>query len=148
MIRGQGQRGHARLPGVVHRRSPLVGLDARPDQHLDGLSFVPLLRGAEALEREAIFWHYPHYHGSGSRPFSAIRARDDILFRWYGADSHELFRLGTDLSERQQIAFLNPDRRPEFSRLLDEWLRQSGARLPQKPEYSTHPSSPPHSHQF
>ncbi|MCB0123893.1 MAG: sulfatase, partial [Caldilineaceae bacterium] len=32
---------------------------------LEGVDFSPLLRGAAALDREAIFWHYPHYGNQG-----------------------------------------------------------------------------------
>ena len=33
------------------------------------------LRGAPAPKREAVYWHYPHYHNSGDGgPASAIRA--------------------------------------------------------------------------
>ena len=46
----------------------LAGLPPHPDQHVDGLSLAPLLRGASDWPREALFWHYPHYHGSTWTP--------------------------------------------------------------------------------
>ncbi len=37
----------------------LAGIDPMPEQHCDGRSLVPLLKGAESLARDAIYWHYP-----------------------------------------------------------------------------------------
>ena len=44
-----------------------AGLPLIPEQHVDGVSIMPLLKGGDALEREAIFWHYPHYGNQGER---------------------------------------------------------------------------------
>ena len=38
----------------------LAGLPLRPNQHVDGLSLVPLLKG-QTLPARPLFWHYPHY---------------------------------------------------------------------------------------
>ena len=54
----------------------LIGLDLLPEQHCDGVSFLPLLQGAKLLERDAIFWHYPHYGNQGGTPGSSVRAGD------------------------------------------------------------------------
>ncbi len=45
----------------------MAGLDPLPEQHRDGVSIVPLLQGADRLDREAIFWHYPHHSNQGAR---------------------------------------------------------------------------------
>ena len=35
----------------------------------DGRSRAPLLRDAEAVrDRDALYWHYPHYHPGGATP--------------------------------------------------------------------------------
>jgi len=39
----------------------LTGASLPPNHALDGVSFVPLLRGQSSLDREAIFWHQPLY---------------------------------------------------------------------------------------
>ncbi|MFN9025399.1 MAG: sulfatase, partial [Akkermansiaceae bacterium] len=40
-----------------------AGLAAKPNQHADGVSIAPLLSGTKTeLDRDAIYWHYPHYH--------------------------------------------------------------------------------------
>jgi hypothetical protein len=54
---------------------------------LDGVSLIPLLHGAGALARDALYWHYPHYSNQGGRPGAAIRMGDWKLIRWYEDDS-------------------------------------------------------------
>lgn len=45
----------------------------RPAHPIDGMSLVPLLKGGKKLDRDAIFWHYPHYSNQGGFPGGAIR---------------------------------------------------------------------------
>ena len=55
----------------------MAGLPLMESQHADGVSIVPLLKGAPSLEREAIYWHFPHYSNHGMQPpAGAIRAGD------------------------------------------------------------------------
>ena len=83
----------------------IAGLPAKPEQHLDGVSLTGLLRGEKKLARDAIYWHFPHYHGSGNRPTAGMRKGDFKLVRWYESGSEELYRLSgrprrTDRSRR------------------------------------------------
>ena len=54
----------------------MAGLPPKPEQHQDGRSLVPLLRGGATAEREAIYWHYPHYSNQGGFPGGAVRMGD------------------------------------------------------------------------
>lgn len=47
-------------------------LSLRPEQHVDGVSLVALLKGAQTLERKALYWHYPHNHAVGGHASSAM----------------------------------------------------------------------------
>ena len=38
----------------------LAGLQAKPAQHKDGVSLVPIFKGGKIAKRD-LFWHYPHY---------------------------------------------------------------------------------------
>ena len=38
-----------------------TGQELRPHQHVDGKNLVPVLTGHGGLDRDAIYWHYPHY---------------------------------------------------------------------------------------
>jgi arylsulfatase A-like enzyme len=55
----------------------LLGLPLTPEQHLDGKSLNPLLTGKNSFNREAIYFHFPHYHHINSMgPSGAIRKGD------------------------------------------------------------------------
>ena len=80
----------------------LAGLPLEPNQHLDGLSLKPLLKKEnQKLGREALYFHYPHYHHINSMgPSGAIRMGDFKLVIKYEDSSTELYNLGNDRGER------------------------------------------------
>ena len=108
----------------------MTGLPLTPEQHVDGVSMVPLLKGTGRLRRKAIYWHYPHYHGSGNKPSGAIRAGDYKLIEWYEDNSIELYNLKDDLGEQNDLASSMPKKAAELRGLLHQWLRQTKATVP------------------
>ena len=108
----------------------MTGLPVMPEQHVDGVSMVPLLKGTGKLKREAVYWHYPHYHGSGNKPSGAIRAGDYKLIEWYEDNSIELYNLKDDIGEKNDLAGSMPEKAAELRRLLHRWLRQTKATVP------------------
>jgi len=107
----------------------LAALPSRPDQHLDGKSLAPLLRG-ESIEARPLFWHYPHYGNQGGSPAGAIRVGDWKLIEWYEDGRRELFNIREDLSERHDRAAENPPKVQELAMGLDAWRRAVGAKMP------------------
>lgn len=109
----------------------VAGLKPLPGAPADGESLVPLLRGTGKLERDAIFWHYPHFafHGE-NRLGSAIRINDFKLIHFFDDDSVELYDLKEDLSETRNLAAKMPERVADMHRRLEEWLTNTGAKLP------------------
>ena len=109
-----------------------VGPDDRT-QRIDGMSLVPLLSDPEGtLDREAIFWHYPHYHHMD--PTAAVRAREWKLIRHFDGQPDELFHLGNDLGEETNLATAHPDVTQRLNRTLDTWLTEVDALLPTENE--------------
>ena len=108
----------------------MVGLPARPEQHVDGLSLAPLLRGADKLQRDALFWHFPHYHGSGNRPSGAVRLGDLKLVEWFEDGRTELYDLSVDPYEQNDLAASNPKETTRLSGMLDRWRVEVGANMP------------------
>ena len=108
----------------------IAGLPPRPDQHLDGLSLVPLLRGGDALEREALFWHFPHYHGSGNRPSGAVRLGDLKLVEWFEDGRTELYNLKTDPGETNDIAKRDSSETARLRDMLARWRVSVDASMP------------------
>lgn len=111
----------------------MAGLRPRPEQHIDGVSLVPILRGEkEHLRERALFWHYPHYHGSGSIPSSAIRVGDWKLIEFYEERKIELYNLREDIGERQDLSAERPEKAKELRRLLHLLLRSVDAWMPEE----------------
>ena len=108
----------------------MAGLPSKPAQHVDGLSFVPLLRKSGVPERKAIYWHYPHYHGSGNRPSGAVRAGDYKLIEWYEDGRVELYNLKEDISEQKDLAASMPDKATELRQMLHASRGEVGAKMP------------------
>ena len=108
----------------------LAGLDPMPGQHADGVSLVPLLKGGASLDRKALYWHYPHYHGSMWTPGAAIRSGDWKLIEFYEEDRVELYNLKHDLSERRDLTGEHPDITQRLLGMLRAWQTETGAQMP------------------
>ncbi len=108
----------------------MAGLPLRQNQHIDGLSLVPLLTGTTKLDRNALYWHYPHYHGSGSRPSGAVRAGDYKLIEWFEDNSIELYNLKNDISEKHNLAEELPQKTAQLRNMLHNWRKSVRARMP------------------
>jgi arylsulfatase A-like enzyme len=108
----------------------MAALPPRTDLPLEGVSFTPLLAGAEALEREAIFWHYPHYGNQGGTPGSAVRAGDYKLIEFFEDGRLELYHLRNDLCEAHNLVAAEPDVARRLHGLLTTWRASVEAQIP------------------
>ncbi len=107
-----------------------------PDQHIDGISMAPLLKGEEKLSRDAIFWHYPHYGNQGGGPGSAIRAGEYKLIENFEDGHLELYNLDTDIGETENLIDSEPDIAESLHAQLIKWRLEVDARLPSNnPEF-------------
>ena len=108
----------------------LAGVPAVPQQHVDGVSLVPLLK-SDVLDREAIYWHYPHYSGGlGGRPSSAVRSGDWKLIEFFEDNRVELYNLRDDLGEQNDLAQANPEKAKALREMLHAWQKQIDAKFP------------------
>jgi len=113
----------------------LTGLPLDRDQHRDGVSLVPLLKGGD-LNPRPLFWHYPHYGNQGGAPGAAMREGDWKLIEWYEDDSRELFNLREDMSETTNAAAKYPDKVQELASRLATWRADVRAIMPTpNPQY-------------
>lgn len=108
----------------------LAGAPARPSQHRDGIDISALLRGGAAPSRDALFWHYPHYHGSTWAPGGAMREGDWKLIEFFEEGAAELYNLAADISEKQDLAVGEPDRLRAMRAKLAAWRAETGAFVP------------------
>ena len=113
-----------------------AGLPLRPQQHRDGVSLMPLLRGTGRPQRQAIYWHYPHYSNQGGSPSGAVVEGNWKLIEYFEDQRVELFDLAADISETRNLA---ADRRQVAARLhgmLRDWRQQIAAQMPKpNPDY-------------
>jgi arylsulfatase A-like enzyme len=108
----------------------LIGVKQRPQLQLDGASLGPLLNGESAGPHAALYWHFPHYHGSGNRPGGAIRVGDLKLLEWFEDGAIELYDLSSDLGERRDLAVERPEDARRLLAALREWRTEVGANMP------------------
>ncbi len=91
------------------------------------------------LERDALFFHYPHYYSTTS-PASAVRAGDWKLLEYYEDRRVELYNLRDDLSEQTNLAQQKADKARELRDHLHAWLSAVGAQMPNaNPQAETPP---------
>jgi arylsulfatase A-like enzyme len=93
----------------------------------DGVSFMPLLKNRKMAERP-LFWHYPHYSNQGTQPGSAVRLGNFKLIDNFESGKQELYDLGKDLSEINDISASNPEKTKELFDLLNQWRKATGAK--------------------
>jgi arylsulfatase A-like enzyme len=108
----------------------MAGLPAKPEQHVDGVSIVPLLSQTGSPVERAIYWHYPHYGNQGGSPGSAIRVGDWKLIEFFEDHRLELYNLKDDLSEQHNLAAVQPEKAAELHERLKTWRAAVGARMP------------------
>lgn len=113
------------------------GKSAAPGAVLDGVSLAGHLRGGPPPDRDAIFWHYPHYHASGDGgPAGAVRAGDWKLVEYYEhtlaqtGRAPELFNLRSDPAETKNLAAAEPARVAALLARLASWRKSTGAQMP------------------
>ena len=109
----------------------LQGVKPPADPDLDGVSLVPVLKGECDAAREAVFWHYPHYHHDD--PAGAVRAGNWKLIERYAADGAgpvELYDLSRDVGETTDLAGSNPEKAAELRSALAAYRAETGAVMP------------------
>jgi len=134
---GNGQKNSAPVTGTDFYPTilELAGKPLKPDEHKDGVSLVPLLKG-ETIGERPLIWHYPHYGNQGGEPSSIIRLGDWKLIHYYEDGHEELYNLKNDLEETTDVAGEDPGKVKELSEKLFSYLNEVGAKYPEKdPEY-------------
>jgi arylsulfatase A-like enzyme len=114
-----------------------TGLEMRPHQHQDGEDLTPILTGSGRLDRDALYWHYPHYNQHPeSFPSGVIRAGDWKLIEAFETGQRSLYHLAEDIGEAQDLSEQRPDQVEKLFRKLSDWrsaVRADPATL--NPEY-------------
>jgi arylsulfatase A-like enzyme len=109
----------------------LAGIEARPDLHPDGVSLVDLLQSPDQVKERSLYWHYPHYHGSGWTPGGAIRQGDWKLIEFWEYGDAQLYNLANDLGEQYDLSASYPAKKAALAEELEAWRRRIGAVMPE-----------------
>ena len=114
----------------------IAGIDLKPRQHVDGISLTPAFKG-NPIDPRDLFWHYPHYGNQGGEP-SAIVLRDNWkLIHYFEDDRHELYDVGKDIGETNDLAADQPETVATLAAALEVWQKEVGASFPsKKPDYN------------
>lgn len=160
--KGSAYEGGVRIPLIIRGKGieagslsdkPVISCDLYPTimqmldqpipayQKVDGESILPLLHQTGSLERNAIFWHYPHYHPGGATPYSAVRAGEYRLVYFYETRHNELYQIKKDGQPLDigEMENLN-DRRKSITKYmmerLNDWVKDTKAQMPRlNPDY-------------
>ncbi len=112
-------------------------LPLRPEQHVDGESFLTLLQGDTTYRRGPVFWHYPHYGNQGGTPGSSVREGDYKLIEFYEDNRLELYNLIDDIGEEHNLAGELAEKAEELHAMLVDWRESIETKIPQpNPDYS------------
>jgi hypothetical protein len=105
--------------------------DAGHNRSVDGVSLVPLLRDCTArLERDAVYWHYPHYHAGGDSPYSAVRSGDWRLIEFHEDGELALYNLKDDPGGATDLAAKMPEKAAQLRDRLHAWRKRVDAQMP------------------
>ena len=109
----------------------MAGIQERKQRDIDGISITPLLEGKN-LDRDEMYWHFPHYQGEGAYPSSAIRQGPYKLIHNYHYDNDLLFNLETDPYEKHDLLEQKPDLAAAMKFRLLQSLHAVSAKMPIK----------------
>jgi len=113
----------------------ILGLESRAKNPIDGIGLLPLLKQKGTLNRQAVYWHYPHYHTSSIGPCGAVRSGDYKLIEWFdeairGPGSRfELYNLKKDIAEQNNLAKEIPGKTEELKKTLANWRKKVNAQM-------------------
>ena len=108
----------------------MAGLPLKPEQHVDGQSFAPLLKGEASSDRGPVYWHYPHYGNQGGSPYAAVRDGDWKLIEFFADGKRELYNLANDFVEQEDLSQAEPERTAMMLQQLRLWQKNAGVQMP------------------
>ena len=105
----------------------LASVKPDPNQVLDGVSLVPVLKGSTTLGSRTLYWHYPlpKPHFLGGRSAGAIRSGDYKLIEYFDNGQIQLFNLKDDLGEQTDLSEKLPDVQSRLLTQLRDWRRKT-----------------------
>lgn len=142
----------------------LGGAKLPSDRPLDGANLLPLFEGRGALDRQAIFWHFPGYLDNPvlrgrdpvfrTRPISVIRKGDWKLHLYHEEwqldggreklatnNAVELYNIASDPGEHENVAGKETTKRDELLDDLLAWAKRTDAKFANEPNPGYKPNA-------
>ena len=124
------------IVGVGNKVAPYDELDVRQLQLYFSSTWDLIEQQRFNLEREAMFWHYPHYGNQGGTPGSSVLCGDYKLIEFFEDGRLELYNLREDVSEERNLADEEPQIAKELKTMLTVWREKVEAKIPEpNPDY-------------
>ena len=115
------------FPTFVHA----AGGSTAEIKELEGSDLMPLFQGKEKLNRQALYWHYPHNrNGIKYDMGSVILAGDWKFYLSHGVNEDALFNLKEDPMEKKNLIAQNPELAARLKTQLNTWLKKVDAKMP------------------
>ena len=83
-------------------------------------------------QRDALFWHYPHYGNQGGSPGSAVRMGDYKLIYFFEDERKELYNLVDDIGEQNNLIDSLPTIGDDLFQMIQNWWEETDARFPSR----------------
>ena len=104
----------------------LTGCKQQPEQTVDGLSLVPLIRGdKKTMERPFLAWWYPDPKGHKRQATQAILKDGWKLVHFIKLNETELYYLADDVGERNDLSKAQPQKTRELLETLNQWVEET-----------------------
>jgi arylsulfatase A-like enzyme len=115
------------FPTFVHAAGGSTAEIAR----LEGLDLKPIFAGEDKLNRDGLYWHFPHNRMEVSHYMGGTILEGDWKFyRGYGLIEDKLFHLKDDPMEKSNVLENNPELAERLGAKLEKWLEEVSAKMP------------------
>ncbi len=115
------------FPTFVHA----AGGTAVHFKQLEGKDLMPLFQGKHSLERDALYWHFPHNRMEVTYYMGSAILQDDWKFyQGHGLIDDALFNLKTDPMEKANVLKTNPHLADRLREKLSKWLNTVDGKMP------------------
>lgn len=101
-------------------------------KQLEGLDLRPLLEGSSELDRDALYWHYPHNRVEVTHYMGGVILQDPWKFyQGYGLIEDALYNLKDDPMEQSNVLAKHPELAKKLRSKLSNWLNSVCAKMPE-----------------
>ncbi len=120
------------ITDIFHTLARAAKFDLANEFPNDGVDLRPLLLGGKTkLERDALYFHFPHYYAT-TTPVSAVLAGKWKLLKYFEDERLELYDLEEDPTESNNVAARYPEETKLLLAKLQDWLKKSESNLPKR----------------